>query len=213
MRSKEESSDYRYFPDPDLLPVAIPEELIKEASILPELPDAKRERFVKELKIKEDDAIIITDSVEGARYFEEMIQEGITPQIAANWMCTELAGRLKGGVGIESSPVNAKKLGVLVKRIEDNTISGKSAKDILDYLFSHDEEVDSVIEKLGLKQISDDSAILEIVDRVIAANPEQVEGYKAGKVKLLGFFVGQVMKELKGANPGLVNKLVQERLG
>jgi len=213
MRSKEESSDYRYFPDPDLLPVAIPEELIKEASILPELPDAKRERFVKELKIKEADAIIITDSVESARYFEEMIQEDITPQIAANWMCTELAGRLKGGVGIESSPVNAKKLGVLVKRIEDNTISGKSAKDILDYLFSHDEEVDSVIEKLGLKQISDDSAILEIVDRVIAANPEQVKEYKAGKVKLLGFFVGQVMKELKGANPGLVNKLVQERLG
>lgn len=212
MRNKEESSDYRYFPDPDLLPVIIPEELIKEASILPELPDAKKERYVKELKIKEDDAITITSSVEGARYFEEMIQEGITPQIAANWMCTELAGRLKGGISIEESPVSAKKLGVLVKRIEDGTISGKGAKDVLDYLFNHNEEVDSVIEKLGLKQISDNRALIEVVDRVIAANPNEVERYKAGKTKLLGFFVGQVMKELKGANPALVNKLLKERL-
>lgn len=217
MRTKEESSDYRYFPDPDLLPVEIPAEILENASKLPELPDEKQARYVNALGIKEDDAIIITDSVESARYFENMLQASISPQLAANWLCVELGGRLKGGMRIDECPVDANKLATLVKRIEDNTISGKSGKEILDYLFENsantDLGIDEAIDKLGLKQISDDSAILAIIDRVIEQNPAQVEQYKAGKDKLLGFFVGQTMKELKGANPGVVNKLIKERLG
>ncbi|MFP4331809.1 MAG: Asp-tRNA(Asn)/Glu-tRNA(Gln) amidotransferase subunit GatB [Campylobacterales bacterium] len=211
MRSKEESSDYRYFPDPDLLPVEIPTKLLEEAQNIPELPDSKRERFVA-LGIKEDDAITITDEVESALFFEEMLEEKIKPQNAANWLCVELFGRLKNGMSLTECPITPKKLSTIVARIDDKTISGKGAKEILDHLFSEDIEVDEAIEKLGLKQVNDDSAILKIIDEVVAANPAQVEQYRAGKDKLIGFFVGQVMKNLKGANPQAVNALLKDKL-
>jgi aspartyl-tRNA(Asn)/glutamyl-tRNA(Gln) amidotransferase subunit B len=211
MRSKEESSDYRYFPDPDLLPVEIPAKLLEEAQNIPELPDSKRERYVK-IGIKEDDAITITSEVESASFFEEMLEHKIKPQNAANWLCVELFGRLKNGMSLSECPITPKKLSTIVARIDDKTISGKSAKEILDYLFENNIEVDDAIEKLGLKQVSDDSAILKIIDEVIEANPDQVEQYRAGKDKLIGFFVGQVMKNLKGANPQAVNTLLKDKL-
>ncbi len=213
MRGKEDSAEYRYFPEPDLLPVILTEEMLERGKNIPELPDEKRDRFVKEYKIKEYDATVITSSVEMARFFEEMIDEGATPKLAVTWLTVELLGRLKGEVSIENSPVNAKKLATLVKRIEDSTISGKGAKDVLDHLMENDIEVDEAIEKLGVKQVSDDGAILAMIDEILSKNADKVEEYKAGKEKLFGFFVGQVMKASKGsANPQLVNKLLKERL-
>ncbi len=213
MRGKEESADYRYFPDPDLLPVYIDEELREEASKIPELPDEKKIRLVDEYKIKEYDAGVITSSLEMAHFFEDMLKEGISGKNGVTWLTVELLGRLKGGVTIEQSPVNAQKLGHLVKRIEDDTISGKGAKELLDYLIENDEDVDSVIEKLGLKQVSDDGAILEAIDAILASNQEKVLEYRGGKEKLFGFFVGQVMKNNKGVNPAMVNDLLKKRLG
>lgn len=142
------------------------------------------------------------------------MQEGISAKNALTWLTTELQGRLKGEINITNSPVDAKKLGHLVKRIEDGTISGKAAKEVLDYLMEKEEDIDSVIETLGLKQVSDTGAIEAICDAVISANPEKVEQYKGGKDKLFGFFVGQVMKESKGsANPQTVNELLKAKLG
>ncbi|NPA82541.1 MAG: Asp-tRNA(Asn)/Glu-tRNA(Gln) amidotransferase subunit GatB [Epsilonproteobacteria bacterium] len=212
MRGKEDSAEYRYFPEPDLLPVILTEEMLESGKNIPELPDEKKERFVKDYKIKEYDATVITASVEMARFFEEMIDEGASPKLAVNWLTVELVGRLKGEP-IEKSPVNAKKLASLVKRIEDSTISGKGAKEVLDHLMENDIEVDEAIEKLGVKQVSDDGAILAMIDEILSKNADKVEEYKAGKEKLFGFFVGQVMKASKGsANPQLVNKLLKERL-
>lgn len=214
MRGKEESADYRYFPDPDLLPVFISDELLKEGSEIDELPDQKRERFVKEYGIKDYDAGVITSSLEMAHYFEDMLKEGISGKNGVTWLSVELLGRLKGGVTIESSPISAKKLGLLVRRIEDGTISGKSAKEVLDNLIQEGEDdVDSVIDKLGLKQVSDDGAITACIDEVLAKNSDKVEEYKSGKDKLFGFFVGQVMKANKGVNPAKVNELLKARLG
>jgi len=212
MRGKEESADYRYFPDPDLLPVFIDEALMVEGSHIPELPDEKRERFVNDYRIKPYDASVITAELEMAHYFEAMLACGIVPKNAVTWLSVELLGRLKGGVSIENSPISAQKLGSLVRRIEDETISGKSAKEVLDYLMEHDEAVDSVIEKLGLRQVSDDGAILGIIDAVLSANPDKVTEYRSGKEKLFGFFVGQVMKEAKGVNPAKVNELLKVKL-
>jgi aspartyl-tRNA(Asn)/glutamyl-tRNA(Gln) amidotransferase subunit B len=214
MRGKEESADYRYFPEPDLLPVILDEEMIEAAKEIPEMPDEKRARYVSEFGLRPYDATVITSDVETARYFEEMIAEGADPKEAAKWLTIELQGRLKGGMGIEECPVKAPQLAKLVKRIKDGTISGKAGKDVLDYLFEHPgSDVDEVIEKLGLKQVSDDSAIMAMIDTVLAANPDKVEEYKGGKEKLFGFFVGQVMKASKGsANPAKVNELLKERL-
>ncbi|WP_373886375.1 Asp-tRNA(Asn)/Glu-tRNA(Gln) amidotransferase subunit GatB [Campylobacter hyointestinalis] len=213
MRSKEDSAEYRYFPDPDLLPVIIPDEMMEEASVLPELPDEKKARYVRELGIKESDAEVIISSYEMARYFEDLIEAKNSPKLAVTWLCVELLGRLKNGVTIETSPVNSKKLSNLISLIEDGTISQKAAKDVLDYVMEHDEDISSVIEKLGLKQVSDDSAILAIIDRVLAANSDKVVEFKSGKDKLFGFFVGQVMKEGKGAfNPSKVNDLLKSKL-
>ena len=213
MRGKEDAADYRYFPDPDLLPVVISDEMMEKYSQIPELPDEKKERFVKDFEIKEYDAAVITASLETANFFDEMMNEGISGKNAVTWLTVELASRLVDGITLENSPVQAKTLATVVKRIEDGTISGKAAKEVLDYLMQNNLEVDAAIEKLGLKQVSDDGAILEIIDGIIAANEDKVEQYKSGKDKLFGFFVGQTMKASKGtANPAKVNELLKQRL-
>jgi len=214
MRGKEDAADYRYFPDPDLLPVIITDEMMEKYSQIPELPDEKKARFVKEFGIKDYDASVITASLETAHFFDEMMKEGITGKNAATWLTVELPSRFKEGVTIENSPVQAKKLAAVVKAIEDGTISGKAAKEVLDFLMeTPDMEVNAVIEKLGLKQVSDDGALLEIIDGILTANQDKVEQYKSGKDKLFGFFVGQTMKASKGtANPAKVNELLKERL-
>lgn len=213
MRGKEDAADYRYFPDPDLLPLIITNEMINEYSKIPELPDEKKDRFVKEYGIKEYDASVITSSLEMANYFDEMMKEGISAKNAVTWLTVELQGRLKEGVTIEQSSIEAKTLATLVKRIEDNTISGKAAKEVLDYLMENSSSVDKAIEKLGLKQVSDDGALLAIIDEILNANQDKVAEYKAGKEKMFAFFVGQTMKASKGtANPNRVNDLLKERL-
>lgn len=213
MRSKEDSAEYRYFPDPDLLPVMIPEEMLAECIQIPELPDEKRDRFVTEYGIKAYDANVITASVEMARFFETMIEHGASPKNSVTWLSVELQGRLGNGVTIATSPVDAQTLALLVKRIEDGTISGKAAKEVLDYLMQNRVDVDAAIETLGLKQMSDEGALVAIIDAIIAANGDKVAEYKAGKEKLFAFFVGQAMKESKGtANPSKVNELLKARL-
>ncbi|MCT7602755.1 Asp-tRNA(Asn)/Glu-tRNA(Gln) amidotransferase subunit GatB [Aliarcobacter butzleri] len=213
MRGKEDAADYRYFPDPDLLPLIITDEMINEYSKIPELPDEKKDRFVKEYGIKEYDASVITSSLEMANYFDEMMKEGISAKNAVTWLTVELQGRLKEGVTIEQSSIEAKTLATLVKRIEDNTISGKAAKEVLDYLMENSSSVDEAIEKLCLKQVSDDGALLAIIDEILNANQDKVAEYKAGKEKMFAFFVGQTMKASKGtANPNRVNDLLKERL-
>lgn len=214
MRGKEDAADYRYFPDPDLLPLIITDEMIEEYSKIPELPDEKKERFVKEYGIKEYDASVITSSLEMANYFDSMMEEKISAKNAVTWLTVELQGRLKEGVTIEDSPICAKTLAMIVKRIEDGTISGKAAKEVLDYLINdNSKNVDEVIEQLGLKQVSDDNALLAIIDEILNANADKVAEYKAGKEKMFAFFVGQTMKASKGsANPNRVSELIKERL-
>jgi len=216
MRGKEDSADYRYFPDPDLRPVIVTDEMMEEAKIIPELPDAKVKRYVEVLGIKRIDALIICAVKEMAYYFEEMLESGAKPKSAVTWLTSELLGRLnKEGIDIQDSPIDAKTLGTLISKIEDDTISGKGAKEILDHMMTHEvRDIDAIIETLGLAQVSDDSAILAIIDQVLADNQEKVTEFKNGKEKLFGFFVGQTMKASKGsANPGKVNALLKERLG
>jgi aspartyl-tRNA(Asn)/glutamyl-tRNA(Gln) amidotransferase subunit B len=213
MRGKEDAADYRYFPDPDLLPLKISDELIEKFSNIPELPDEKKSRFVKEFGLKEYDAGVICSTKEMAQYFEDMMSCGISGKGATTWLTVELLARFGDGINIINSPVDAIKLGSLVKAIESGDISGKAGKEVLDYLMENNDSVETVIEKLGLKQVSDDGAILSIIDEIIAANKDKVEQYKEGKEKLFGFFVGQTMKASKGsANPQVVNKLLKERL-
>jgi aspartyl-tRNA(Asn)/glutamyl-tRNA(Gln) amidotransferase subunit B len=213
MRGKEDAADYRYFPDPDLLPLIITDEMIEKYSQIPELPDAKKKRFVEEFKIKEHDASIICTTKETAQFFEDMMKVGISGKIATTWLNVELQGRFTEGININNSPVSAIKLATLVKAIENGDISGKAGKEVLDYLMENDEEIDVIIEKLGLKQMSDDSAILKIIDEILINNQDKVTEYKSGKEKIFGFFVGQVMKASKGtANPQTTNKLLKEKL-
>jgi len=215
MRGKEEAADYRYFPDPDLRPLIVTDEMIAEAKIMPELPDAKVKRYVEELGIKSKDAHVITSDKEMAYYFEEMLENGAVAKTAVTWLTSELLGRLnKAGLSIETSPVDAKALGTLVAKIVDGTISGKGGKDLLDHMMeTENRDIDALIDELGLAQVSDDGAILAIIDEILAANPDKVEQYKSGKDKLFGFFVGQTMKASKGsANPGKVNELLKQRL-
>jgi len=215
MRGKEEAADYRYFPDPDLRPLIVTDEMIEEAKKIPELPDAKVKRYVEELGIKKVDALVITSNKEMAYYFEEMLEYGAVAKTAVTWLTSELLGRLnKEGYSIETTPVDAKALGTLVAKISDSTISGKGGKEILDYMMENDSrDIDALIEELGLAQVSDDGAILAIIDEILANNQDKVEQYKSGKDKLFGFFVGQTMKASKGtANPGKVNELLKQRL-
>jgi len=213
MRGKEDSAEYRYFPDPDLLPVLVPDDMLAECIQIPELPDQKKDRLVKEYGIKEYDALVITSNVEMARFFEMMIGEGAGAKNSVTWLTIELQARLTHGMTLVTSPVDAIKLASIVKRIEDGTISGKAAKEVLDYLMENSVSVDDTIDKLGLKQVSDDGAILAIIDAIISSNADKVAEYRSGKDKLFGFFVGQTMKESKGtANPAKVNELLKSRL-
>ncbi len=213
MRGKEDAADYRYFPDPDLLPLIITDEMIEKYSQIPELPDAKKKRFVKDFGVKEIDAGIICATKEMAQFFEDMVNEGVSGKMATTWLTVELQGRFSEGMNVTNSPVDAKKLATLIKSIESGDISGKAGKEVLDYLMENNANVDEVIEKLGLKQVSDDGAILTIIDEILASNQDKVAEYKSGKEKMFGFFVGQAMKALKGAgNPQVINKLLKERL-
>lgn len=216
MRGKEDSADYRYFPDPDLRPTIITDEMIEVAKVIPELPDAKVKRYIEELGIKRVDALIICADKEMAYYFEAMLASGATPKSAVTWLTSELLGRLnKASLNISNSPIDAKTLGMLLSKIEDDTISGKGAKEVLDYMMANkSRDIDAIIDELGLAQVSDDGAILAMIDAILANNPEKVEQYKGGKEKLFGFFVGQTMKASRGsANPAKVNQLLKERLG
>lgn len=212
MRGKEDSAEYRYFPEPDLLPVVLSNDMLEVQ--IPELPDEKKARYIKDLGIKESDAEVLISSLEMSRFFESLIERKLGVKLCVSWLTTELMGLLKGELSIEKSPVNAQKLGDLITRIEDGTVSGKAAKEVLAYVFENtSSSIDEAIDKLGLKQVSDDKAIEQIADAILQANADKVAEFKAGKDKLFGFFVGQVMKEGKGAfNPAKVNEILKAKL-
>jgi aspartyl-tRNA(Asn)/glutamyl-tRNA(Gln) amidotransferase subunit B len=215
MRSKEEANDYRYFPDPDLLPVAVSDELLLEIKkSLPELPTEKKLRFVGKLGLSAYDAEILTSQKEVADYFETLINKGADAKLSANWVMGELSAALnKNQVEINNSPISSDELFVLISRITDNTISGKIAKDVFKLMWEGNGSVDEIIEKQGLKQMTDSSALEPIIDDIISNNLDQVKQFKDGNSKLLGFFVGQVMKATQGkANPKQVNQLLNEKL-
>ena len=216
MRSKEEANDYRYFPDPDLLPVELDDAWIDDvAATLPELPDAKLERFIAEYGLKHADAEVLTGSRALADFFEATAKTTrAKPQAAANWLIGEFTAALnRDGLEIGDAPVSPDALAGLIDRVDDDTISGKIAKDVFEAMWAGEGGADEIIESRGLRQITDTSAIEGIVDRVIEANPSQVAEYRAGKHKLIGYFVGQVMKETGGkANPAVVNDILRARL-
>jgi aspartyl-tRNA(Asn)/glutamyl-tRNA(Gln) amidotransferase subunit B len=219
MRSKEEANDYRYFPCPDLLPVAVDKETIEQIrASLPELPNAKKQRFVQTYGLSEYDAGVLTSERALADYFEIAAKESGEPKLAANWVTGELAAQLnKANLNIAQSPIVAAQLAGLIARIKDNTISGKIAKQVFEAMWNGEGAADAIIEKQGLKQVSDSGAIEQIVAGIVDANPEQVEQYRAAdetkRKKLLGFFVGQIMKASKGqANPGVVNEILLKKL-
>ncbi|MGL2551171.1 Asp-tRNA(Asn)/Glu-tRNA(Gln) amidotransferase subunit GatB [Helicobacter pylori] len=213
MRNKEESADYRYFKDPDLYPVFIDEKLLKEAQKINELPSAKKIRYMKDFNIKEDDANLLVSDPLLAEYFESMLNLGVKAKTSVTWLCVELLGRLKAEITLENCGVSAHMLGVLAKRIDEGKISGKSAKDVLDRLLEEQGgDVDALIEQMGLSQVNDTEAIVKVIEEVLKNNADKVLEYKSGKDKLFGFFVGQAMKNLKGANPSVVNAILKEKL-
>lgn len=214
MRSKEDSHDYRYFPDPDLLPIILEQSYIDEiARSLPELPDAKMQRYVAELGLSEYDASVLASDRETSHYFE-LAAKGRSAKIVANWITSELFGQLnKAGLELENCKISAEHLGELVGLIESGTISGKIAKTVFEAMFETGSAPANIVEEQGLVQVSDSGALKAIIDEVIAENPDSVEGYKSGKDRLFGFFVGQVMKKSGGkANPTMVNELLKEVL-
>jgi aspartyl-tRNA(Asn)/glutamyl-tRNA(Gln) amidotransferase subunit B len=216
MRSKEEANDYRYFPDPDLLPVELDEVFINNAkTLLPELPDVKKQRFIEEYGLNVYDASVLTAGRDLADYYETLVATlGGNPKLCANWVMGDLAAALnRAGLGITASPVSAATLAGLLKRIQDNTISGKIAKEVFEAIWRGEGDADTIIGKRGLQQITDTDAIESIIDDVMQSNLGQVDQFRAGKEKLLGFFVGQVMKQTKGkANPQQVNDLLLGKL-
>jgi aspartyl-tRNA(Asn)/glutamyl-tRNA(Gln) amidotransferase subunit B len=215
MRSKEEANDYRYFPDPDLLPLVIDGAFVAQVrEELPELPDAKAARFVREHGLSDYDAGVLTASREMAAYFEAVAAGAGEPKLAANWVMGELSGFLnRDGVEIGDSPVGAAALAGMLRRIVDGTISGKLAKEVFEAMWNERKDADAVIEAKGLRQITDTGAIEKTIREVMAANPGQLADYRAGKDKLFGFFVGQVMKATAGkANPAQVNDLLKKLL-
>ncbi len=213
MRNKEESADYRYFKDPDLYPVFIDEKLLKEAQKINELPSAKKIRYMKDFNLKEDDANLLVSDPLLAEYFESMLNLGVKAKTSVTWLCVELLGRLKAEITLENCGVSAHMLGVLAKRIDEGKISGKSAKDVLDKLLEEQGgDVDVLIEQMGLSQVNDTEAIVKVIEEVLKNNADKVLEYKSGKDKLFGFFVGQAMKNLKGANPSVVNAILKEKL-
>ncbi len=213
MRNKEESADYRYFKDPDLYPVFIDEKLLKEAQKINELPSAKKIRYMKDFNLKEDDANLLVSDPLLAEYFESMLNLGVKAKTSVTWLCVELLGRLKAETTLENCGVSAHMLGVLAKRIDESKISGKSAKDVLDRLLEEQGgDVDALIEQMGLSQVNDTEAIVKVIEEMLKNNADKVLEYKSGKDKLFGFFVGQAMKNLKGANPSVVNAILKEKL-
>jgi aspartyl-tRNA(Asn)/glutamyl-tRNA(Gln) amidotransferase subunit B len=215
MRSKEDAHDYRYFPDPDLLPLDVEPGFIEQLKqTLPELPDQKKARFVGDYGLSAYDASVLVAERETAEFFETAAK-GRDAKLAANWVMSELFGRLnKVGIGVEASPVSASALGGLIDLIADNTISGRIAKDVFNEMFETGKDAAAIVEAKGLKQITDTGAIEAVVDRIIAGSPDNVAQYRGGNAKVLGWFVGQVMKETQGkANPKLVNELLRKKLG
>ncbi|MGL2768576.1 Asp-tRNA(Asn)/Glu-tRNA(Gln) amidotransferase subunit GatB [Helicobacter pylori] len=213
MRNKEESADYRYFKDPDLYPVFIDEKLLKEAQKINELPSTKKIRYMKDFNLKEDDANLLVSDPLLAEYFESMLNLGVKAKTSVTWLCVELLGRLKAEITLENCGVSAHMLGALAKRIDEGKISGKSAKDVLDRLLEEQGgDVDALIEQMGLSQVNDTEAIVKVIEEMLKNNADKVLEYKSGKDKLFGFFVGQAMKNLKGANPSVVNAILKEKL-
>lgn len=215
MRSKEVANDYRYFPEPDLLPVMIDEAFIAEIrTTLPELPDTKRQRFIDEYKLSEYDALVLANDLATANYFEAVVAECGNAKLSANWVSVDLQAYLnETEIPVSESPVTPQQLGGLINKITDNTISSKIAKTVFEAMLAGEGNAEEIIEAKGLKQVTDSSAIEAMVDAVIANNPEQVKQYRSGKEKVFGFFVGQIMKESKGkANPGQVNQILKEKL-
>lgn len=214
-RVKEGDADYRYFPEPDLIPIEVSKDYIEQVRAeLPEMPDARRQRFQDELGLPEYDANLLTLEKQTADYFEDVVKEGIDAKTASNWMLGEFAKKLnEEGVTADQAPVHPAALAGLLKLIAKGTISGKIAKKVLPEMWSSGKSADEVVKEQGLVQITDTGAIEEIVKSVIAANPQSVADYKAGKKKAIGFLVGQVMKQTKGrANPGVVNQLLTKNL-
>jgi aspartyl-tRNA(Asn)/glutamyl-tRNA(Gln) amidotransferase subunit B len=214
MRSKEEAHDYRYFPDPDLLPLEIEQAWVDDiAAAMPELPDAKKARFMADYGLTDYDAAVLTAELDAGRYFDD-VAKGRDGKMAANWVINELFGRLKKeGQEIAESPISAAQLGGIIDLIAAGTISGKLAKDLFEIVYTEGGDPAEIVEARGLKQVTDTGAIEAAVDAIIAANPEQVEKAKANP-KLAGWFVGQVIKSTGGkANPAAVNALVAAKLG
>ncbi|MCB1841423.1 MAG: Asp-tRNA(Asn)/Glu-tRNA(Gln) amidotransferase subunit GatB, partial [Halioglobus sp.] len=216
MRSKEEANDYRYFPDPDLLPVEIDDAYLSAVrGTLPELPDAKQDRFVSQYGVRSADAEVLTQSRAFADYFEEVVAAaGGNAQQVANWVTGELSAAMnRDGIDIGEQRLSAAQLAALLRRIDDGTISGKLAKEVFEAMWNGEGSADDIIEARGLKQITDASAIDDIVDAVLAANPQQAAEYRAGKEKIIAYLVGQVMKESRGkANPAQVNESLKRKL-
>ena len=215
MRSKEVENDYRYFPEPDLLPVVIDDSYISAVKAeLPELPDAKKERFIEEFSLSTYDAGVLTATREMAEYFEEVTQGCGDAKLAANWVTGDLLALLnKNDIEITESPIQSDRLATLISRIKDSTVSGKIAKTVFETMIDDSAAVDEIIEQKGLKQVTDSGEIGKLVDEVITNNPDQVQQFKDGKEAVLGYLVGQVMKISQGkANPGKVNELLREKI-
>jgi aspartyl-tRNA(Asn)/glutamyl-tRNA(Gln) amidotransferase subunit B len=215
MRGKEEAHDYRYFPDPDLVPLVVDDNWIARVrEELPELPEAKRQRFEAEMGLSAYDAEILAADQALAAYFETCVPLTGDAKLCANWVMGEISRHLNDeGIAITAAPVSSERLAGLLNRIKDNTISGKIAKTVFEKMWQSGQDADAIIEAEGLKQVTDTSAIEALIEEVIAANPGQVAEYRAGKEKLMGFFVGQVMKASKGkANPGMVNQILKNKL-
>ncbi|MDH5327002.1 MAG: Asp-tRNA(Asn)/Glu-tRNA(Gln) amidotransferase subunit GatB [Gammaproteobacteria bacterium] len=214
MREKEEANDYRYFPDPDLLPVEVSEDYLQQVkATLPELPDEKKNRYMEQLGLSAYDAGVITAGLALANYFEAVVKETDEPKLSANWIISDLTGALnKNNLSIQDSPVSAPMLSSMILKIKQGDITGKMAKQVFQALWDGEGDVDTIIEKRGLK-VADSSEVEKIIDDIIAANPGQVEQYRSGKDKLFGFFVGQAMKATKGqADPQQVNELLKKKL-
>jgi aspartyl-tRNA(Asn)/glutamyl-tRNA(Gln) amidotransferase subunit B len=215
MRGKEEAHDYRYFPEPDLVPVEVGQDWLDEiAAQLPELPDAKQARFASEYGIPAYDAMVLTESRAMASYYEEVANLSGQPKLASNWVMGDVMRELKNaGAEIEDCPLSPERLAGMIKMIDSGVISGKIAKTVFEEIYRSGKDAETVVKEKGLVQISDSSAIEKVIDEVIAANPANVEAYRSGKVALLGFFIGQVMKASGGkANPGMVNEILKRKL-
>jgi aspartyl-tRNA(Asn)/glutamyl-tRNA(Gln) amidotransferase subunit B len=216
MRSKEDAHDYRYFPDPDLLPLVLTEDFVAECEAsLPELPDAKRERYQDKLGLSAYNANVLTAEVETARWFEELLAEGVAPKAASNWVTGELFGALNRlGKDISDSPVSPKQAGELLALVTDGTLSGTLSKQVFEVMLETGDDAAKIVDERGLKQTSDTGAIEAVIADILAANADKVDQYKGGKEALFGFFVGQTMKAMAGkANPGVVNDLLKKALG